>query len=104
MREVETPHHSAYYSGTQPTPTAFDSPTPVAQLAIVGSFSVCIPEEGIGREWADKLADWLCLALGDTERGGLGGKAFSAGYGRLIRVEPPTVKGASTTKSRPSGS
>jgi CRISPR type III-B/RAMP module RAMP protein Cmr6 len=86
VREVETPHHMAYYAGQQDTPTAFDSPNPVAQLAVQGSFWLAIAHHGATQTWADQCMQWLCLALGDNERGGLGGKAFAAGYGLFTRV------------------
>ncbi len=88
VREVETPHHSAYYAGRADVASAFDSPIPVAQLATEGRFLLAIAHARAGQAWADEALDWLLAALGDPAMGGLGSKAFSAGGGRLHRVAP----------------
>ncbi len=88
-REVETPHHSEYHSGVRERPSGFESPIPVAQLAVKdrGQFLLCVqtpgePDSG----WAQQALNWLCEALHDPVEGGLGAKAYAAGYGRLERV------------------
>nr|WP_315468635.1 type III-B CRISPR module RAMP protein Cmr6 [uncultured Undibacterium sp.] len=87
VREVETPHHSEYYTGQQDVPTAFDGPTPVTQLAVQGKFWLSVSHQNVGEAWAKEMLSCLCDALADPLRGGLGGKAFAAGYGRLVRVD-----------------
>lgn len=84
VREVETPHHSRYHSGRSEVASAFDNPVPVAQLALRGSFLLAIPYAGLGQAWADLVLGWLVDALSDPLNGGLGGKAFAAGYGQLM--------------------
>lgn len=91
LRETETPHHSAYHSGKQAAPTAFDSPIPVAQIAVQGSFLLAVSHANVGEAWAKQALDWLGQALRDPVRGGLGGKAFSGGYGRLIGAAAPAA-------------
>ena len=83
VREVETPHHSAYYAGRQAQPTAWDAPIPVAQMAQRGSYLLAIAHAPLGKNWADALLQVLAQALGDAAHGGLGSKAFAAGYGRM---------------------
>lgn len=88
VREVETPHHAAYYAGRTDVASAFDSPIPVPQLATEGRFLLAIAHTRIGKAWADHVLEWLLAALADPAIGGLGAKAFSAGGGRLHRVPP----------------
>lgn len=84
--EVETPHHLSYYGGKSEVASAFDNPNPVPQLAVRGQFVVAVSHLGVGRTWAQQVLDWLIDALSDPMQGGLGGKAFAAGYGRMVRV------------------
>jgi CRISPR type III-B/RAMP module RAMP protein Cmr6 len=85
VREVETPHHLEYQSGQRPgvVASAFDNPVPVAQIAIRGGFLLAVGHHRIGEAWAGQVLAWLLEVLADPDLGGLGGKAFAAGYGRL---------------------
>ena len=92
VREVETPHHLEYYAGSQAQPTAWDAPVPVAQMAQRGRFLLAIAHNPLGAAWADALLQLLAQALGDAALGGLGSKAFAAGYGRMavqLTAQPP---------------
>lgn len=109
VAEVETPHHAAYYSGERDVASVFDSPTPIAQFAVQGKFLLAVGHhKGLSNEWAAKILQYLLQALKDPERGGLGGKAFSAGYGRLAevasaqaaRTPAPPIGGANSGKTR----
>lgn len=101
LRETETPHHSAYHAGKQAVPTAFDNPIPVAQIAVRGSYLLAVSHANVGQAWAKQALDWLGQALRDPVRGGLGGKAFSGGYGRLISAATPAATGAARPAAGP---
>ncbi len=60
---------------------------PVTQLAVQGKFWLSVSHQNVGEAWAKEMLSCLCDALVDPLRGGLGGKAFAADYGRLVRVD-----------------
>jgi CRISPR-associated protein Cmr6 len=93
VREVETPHHSKYYTGGQAQPTAWDNPIPIAQIAVQGSFllAINVRDKEVGSAWATQLLNYLAQALQDPIHGGLGGKARSAGYGRFTSTAPTSA-------------
>lgn len=74
-REVMTPHHPQYQTGSL-APTDFDSPTPVPFISAAGSFLVAL---GGPVEWTQRIFEILTLALAEE---GVGAKT-SSGYGRM---------------------
>ena len=81
VREIDTPHHSKYYTGAAPLATDFDDPVPINQLAVRGAFLFAIDHQNIGKEWASLCMKELSQTLVEN---GLGGRTFAAGYGRFI--------------------
>lgn len=77
VAEVVTVHHQAYYSGTAPKATDFDSPVPTSQIAAQGSFLFAV--ECGEEKWANYICQILAQALREW---GIGGKT-AAGYGRF---------------------
>ena len=84
VREIDTPHHSKYYTGAAPLATDFDDPVPINQLAVRGAFLFAIDYQNIGKKWASLCMDELSQTLVEN---GLGGRTFAAGYGRFKKAE-----------------
>lgn len=96
--DVMTPHHDEYYSRKQDAegmwipPTDFDDPIPITFVSLSGTFLVsvsCDDPGEIGHKYTKLVFDLLSDALAQW---GIGGKT-SAGYGRLKRLETPSVAG-----------
>ena len=84
VREIDTPHHSKYYTGAAPLATDFDDPVPINQVAVRGAFLFAIDYQNIGKKWASLCMDELSQTLVEN---GLGGRTFAAGYGRFKKAE-----------------
>ncbi len=90
VEDVMTPHHAKYYSGESEVPSDFDDPTPIAFLAVAGTFQVflsCEDSSDEGKRWLGLAMELLVTAL---ENWGIGGKT-NAGYGRLVRGNTPVT-------------
>jgi CRISPR-associated protein Cmr6 len=106
-KDIMTPHHGDYYSGTMirtgdndeeipAAPTDFDKPNPVSFLSVTGKFYIAVSCDDLdpqnGQQWADFAFEMLENALKEW---GIGGKT-SAGYGRMT-IAGKTVGGSGSS-------
>ncbi|MBI1747853.1 MAG: type III-B CRISPR module RAMP protein Cmr6 [Acidobacteria bacterium] len=90
--DVMTPHHSNYYrpvaNDDSQAPTDFDDPNPVTFLSVSGTFRIAVSCDAADAQqrvkWANLALTLLTQAL---EHWGVGGKT-SAGYGRMVTLQP----------------